>query len=89
MSLNRDRLVADAKETALALVRGGWRLRLPLPPKGPRKRRFACLAKIFLAAAKLAIHMMLRGGYVSEYDALVARKLAHILAGGASPRRNS
>jgi 3-hydroxyacyl-CoA dehydrogenase len=27
--------------------------------------------------------MMLRGGYVSEYDAHVARKLAHILAGGS------
>ena len=32
----------------------------------------------FLAAAKLAIHMMLRGGYASEYDAHVGRKLANI-----------
>jgi 3-hydroxyacyl-CoA dehydrogenase len=27
--------------------------------------------------------MMLRGEYISEYDALVARKLAHVLSGGA------
>jgi len=27
--------------------------------------------------------MMLRGGYASEYDAHVGRKLANILAGGA------
>jgi 3-hydroxyacyl-CoA dehydrogenase len=27
--------------------------------------------------------MMVRGGYASEHDALVARKLAYILAGGA------
>jgi 3-hydroxyacyl-CoA dehydrogenase len=26
---------------------------------------------------------MLRGEYISEYDAHVARKLAHVLAGGA------
>ena len=36
-----------------------------------------------VAAAKLAVHMMLGGGYISEYDALVARKLGNILAGGA------
>jgi len=30
----------------------------------------------------LAIHMMARGGYASEYDAHVGRKLANILAGG-------
>ena len=40
------------------------------------------LGESFLAAAKLAIHMMLRGEYISEYDAHVARKLAHVLAGG-------
>ena len=29
------------------------------------------------------MHMMLRGEFISEYDALVARKLANILAGGS------
>jgi 3-hydroxyacyl-CoA dehydrogenase len=37
----------------------------------------------FWAGAKLAIHLLLRGGYASEHDAVVARKLANILAGGA------
>ena len=41
------------------------------------------LGEEFYAAAKLAIHMMVRGGYASEHDALVARKAAYILAGGA------
>jgi len=41
------------------------------------------LGEEFSAAAKLAVHMMLRGEYISEYDALVARKLAHVLSGGA------
>ena len=35
-----------------------------------------------IAGAKLAIHTMLRGEYISEYDAHIARKLAHVLAGG-------
>ena len=41
------------------------------------------LGEQFLAGAKLAVHMMLRGAYISEYDAHVARKLAGILSGGA------
>jgi 3-hydroxyacyl-CoA dehydrogenase len=36
----------------------------------------------FLAGAKLAIHMLLRGEYATEHDAVVARKLGWILAGG-------
>ena len=79
ISMNRDRQVADAKETALALVRAGYRNTAP-PPTEPSIR---VLGEEFLAAAKLAIHMMLRGEYISEYDAHVARKLAGILSGGA------
>ena len=74
VAMNRDRLVADAKETALAMVRAGYH-----PPAPARIR---VLGEEFIAAAKLAIHQMLRGEYISEYDALVARKLANILAGG-------
>jgi hypothetical protein len=32
----------------------------------------------FLAGAKLVIHMMQRGGYITDYDAHVRRKLANI-----------
>ncbi|MHB8525203.1 MAG: 3-hydroxyacyl-CoA dehydrogenase/enoyl-CoA hydratase family protein [Candidatus Acidiferrales bacterium] len=74
VAMNRDRLVADAKETALAIVRAGYH------PPAPAQIRV--LGEEFSAAAKLAIHQMLRGEYISEYDALVARKLANILAGG-------
>jgi 3-hydroxyacyl-CoA dehydrogenase len=41
------------------------------------------LGEEFLAGAKLAIFMLLRGEYISEYDATVARKLANVLSGGA------
>ncbi|HEV2298385.1 MAG TPA: 3-hydroxyacyl-CoA dehydrogenase NAD-binding domain-containing protein [Candidatus Acidoferrales bacterium] len=82
VSMNRERLVADAKETALALVRAGYHPPAPTPAEGAARTMIRVLGTEFLAAAKLAIHMMLRGEYISEYDALVARKLAYILAGG-------
>ena len=82
VSMNRDRLVADAKEAALALVRGGYKPLAASWQEGEQTTQIKVLGEQFLAAAKLAIHMMLRGGYASEYDAHVGRKLANILAGG-------
>ena len=83
VSMNRDRLVADAKEAALALVRGGYKPLAATWLEGAQTTQIKVLGEQFLAGAKLAIHMMLRGGYASEHDALVSRKLANILAGGA------
>jgi 3-hydroxyacyl-CoA dehydrogenase len=74
IGMNRDRLVADAKQTALAMARAGYH-----PPAPPQIR---VLGEEFLAGAKLAIHMLLRGEYITEYDAVVGRKLANVLAGG-------
>jgi 3-hydroxyacyl-CoA dehydrogenase len=74
ISMNRDRLVADAKQTALSMVRAGYH--------APAPAEIRVLGEEFLAAAKLGIHMLVRGEYASEYDAVVARKLAYILAGG-------
>ncbi len=102
IAMNRDRLVADAKQTALALVRADYRPLVPpalftpseaegskaegSPPRraeGAATTLIRVLGEPFLAGAKLAIHMLLRGEYISEYDAVVARKLANVLAGGA------
>ena len=83
LSMNRDRLVADAKEAALSLVRGGYKPLAASWQEGARSTQIKVLGEQFLAGAKLAIHMMFRGGYASEYDAHVGRKLANILAGGA------
>ena len=74
LSMNRDRQVADAKQTALAMVRAGYH--------APAPAEIRVLGEEFLAVAKLGIHMLVRGEYASEYDAVVARKLAFILAGG-------
>jgi len=75
IAINRDRHIADAKETALALVRAGYH------PPAPAEIRV--LGEEFFAAAKLAVHMMIRGEYATEYDGAVARKLAYIMAGGS------
>jgi 3-hydroxyacyl-CoA dehydrogenase len=83
VSMNRDRLVADAKEAALALVRGGYRPKAATWQEGAQSTQIRVLGEQFLSAAKLAIHMLQRGGYVSDYDAHVGRKLGNILAGGA------
>jgi len=82
-SMNRDRLVADAKEAALALVRGGYKRPAASWQEGAQATQIRVLGEQFLAGAKLAIHMMVRGGYASEYDAHVGRRLANILAGGS------
>jgi 3-hydroxyacyl-CoA dehydrogenase len=74
IAMNRDRQVADAKETALAMVRAGYH------PPAPAEIRV--LGEEFFAAAKLAIHMLVRGEFATEYDGIVARKLAYVMAGG-------
>src|SRR5438477_5184904 len=90
-SMNTQRLVADAKETALGLARSGWKPRAASWQEGAQSTQIKVLGEQFLTGAKLAIHMPVRGGYASEYDAVVARKLANILAGGplTSPQKVS
>jgi 3-hydroxyacyl-CoA dehydrogenase len=83
VSMNRDRLVADAKQSALALARGGWKPAASSWQEGAQATQIKVLGESFLAAAKMVIHLMVRGGYASDYDAHVARKLGNILAGGA------
>jgi len=83
VSMNRDRLVGDAKEAALGMVRGGFKRAAASWQEGAQTTQIKVLGESFLAAAKLAIHMMMRGGYATEHDAVVGRKLANILAGGA------
>ena len=83
VSLNRDRVVADAKQTALGLARSGWKPAAASWQEGAQTTQIKVLGESFFSAAKMAIHLMVRGGYASDYDAHVARKLANILAGGA------
>jgi len=83
VTMNLDRLVGDAKEAALSLARAGYKPLAASWQEGAQTTQIKVLGEQFLAGAKLAIHMLVRGGYASEHDALVGRKLANILAGGA------
>jgi 3-hydroxyacyl-CoA dehydrogenase len=73
ISMNTERLIADAKELALSLVPGFT----PAQPK-PIKVGGAP-AK---AMMKIGLWSMRQGGYISDYDVEVGKKLAHILSGG-------
>ena len=83
VSMNRDRLVADAKEVALSLVRNGYKPLAANWQEGAQTTQVKVLGEQFFAGAKMAIHLLLRGGYATEHDAHVARKLANILSGGS------
>jgi 3-hydroxyacyl-CoA dehydrogenase len=75
ITMNRDRLLADAKELALDTARVGYAAPLPrtdIPAPGDS----------VLATLKLAVHMMRQGEYISDHDVKVANKVAHVLCGG-------
>jgi 3-hydroxyacyl-CoA dehydrogenase len=78
ITMNRDRLMADAKAIALERVREGYRPPVPrtaIPVGGDA----------VLAPLKLGVHLAWRAGRITDHDAVVARALAGILAGGALP----
>jgi len=75
ITMNHERLIADAKKEVLALAAGGY-----VQPQ-PRTDILA-LGNSALATFKLGIHQMKRAGYVSDHDALIGEKLARVLTGG-------
>ena len=82
VTMNRERLMADAKALALERVREGYQR--PAPRQG-----IPVGGETVLAALKLGIHLAWRGGRISDHDALVGRALANVLAGGALPRQTT
>jgi 3-hydroxyacyl-CoA dehydrogenase len=77
-TMNRERLLADAKARALQRVRDGYQPPLPrtaIPVGGDAVG----------APLKLGVHLAWRAGRISDHDALIGRKLAHIMGGGALP----
>ncbi len=74
VTMNRDRLMADAK--ALALARAADYVR-PQP-----RTAIPVGGENVLAALKLGVHLALRSGRISDHDALIGNWLARIIAGG-------
>ena len=78
ITMNRDRLLADAKSRALQRVADGYQA--PVSRTAIRVGGDAVLAPL-----KLGIHLAWRAGRISDHDALIGRKLATIMAGGTLP----
>jgi len=76
ITMNRDRLMADAKALALTRVREGYR-----PP--PRRTAIRVGGETVFAALKLGVHLAWRGGRIGDHDAVVGRALARVLSGGS------
>jgi 3-hydroxyacyl-CoA dehydrogenase len=82
VTMNRERLMADAKAYALERVQEGYQRPAPrtaIPVGG----------ETVLAAIKLGVHLAWRAGRISDHDAVVGRALANVLSGGALPRQTT
>jgi 3-hydroxyacyl-CoA dehydrogenase len=75
ITVNRERLLLDAKGAATALADAAYlppAMRMDIPAAGESVR----------ATLKLGAYIMLQSGYASEHDVKVAGHVAHILCGG-------
>jgi 3-hydroxyacyl-CoA dehydrogenase len=75
ISMNGDRLIADAKQEVQNLVSSGF-----VPPI--ERTDISVMGEAGQSAMKLALHMMKRGGYISDHDELIGKKLANVMSGG-------
>jgi len=82
VTMNRERVMADAVAYALERVREGYQRPAP-------RTAIAVGGDTVLAALKLGIHLAWRGGRISDHDAVVGRALAHVLAGGSLPHQTT
>ena len=82
VTMNRERLMADAKAYALERVADGYQRPTPraaIPVGGDS----------VLGALKLGLHLAWRGGRISDHDVVVGRALANVLAGGSLPHQTT
>ncbi len=75
ITMNRERVLTDAKTRALELVRAGYEPPVPrsdIPAPGEN----------LLATMKMGIHMMRQGDFVTDYEVKLGAKIAEVLCGG-------
>jgi 3-hydroxyacyl-CoA dehydrogenase len=75
ITMNRDRVLSDAKRRALELVRAGYE------PPTPRKD-IPAPGENVLATLKMGVHLMRQGEYISDHEAKIGNKIAEVLCGG-------
>jgi 3-hydroxyacyl-CoA dehydrogenase len=75
ITMNRERVLFDAKTRALELARAGYEppvMRTGVPAPGEN----------ILAALKAGVHLMRQGEYISDHEQKLASKIAEVLCGG-------
>ena len=75
ISVNRERLLLDAREAAIYLAETGY--------TAPAVRTVAVPGEGVLPTLKLGIHLMRQAEYISDHDVKVATHVARILCGGS------
>jgi 3-hydroxyacyl-CoA dehydrogenase len=75
ITINPHRQIADAKVAALELADSGY-------SKPVQKTNIKVQGKGGLALFYAGIHGMKTGNYISDHDALIAKKIAHVMCGG-------
>jgi 3-hydroxyacyl-CoA dehydrogenase len=75
ITMNRERVLSDAKARALALARAGYEppvMRTNIPAPGEN----------ILATLKMGVYLMRQGGYISDHEQKLGTKIAEVLCGG-------
>jgi len=75
ITMNRERVLSDAKARALELVRAGYEppvARTDIPAPGEN----------LLAALKMGVHLMRQGDFITDYEVKLGAKIAEVLCGG-------
>ncbi|HZU23525.1 MAG TPA: 3-hydroxyacyl-CoA dehydrogenase, partial [Terriglobales bacterium] len=75
VTMNRERVLTDAKARALELARAGY--------EPPIAREVGAPGESVLATLKLGVYLMRQGEYISDHDVKVGNKVAEVLCGGA------
>jgi 3-hydroxyacyl-CoA dehydrogenase len=75
ITMNRERVLSDAKARALELVHAGYeppvpRMDIPAPGEG------------LLATLRMGVHMMRQGDFITDYEVKLGTKIAEVLCGG-------
>jgi 3-hydroxyacyl-CoA dehydrogenase len=76
ITMNRERVLTDAKDRALELVKLGYKaptMRTDIPAPGEN----------ILATLKLGVHLMRQGEFISDHEVKIGNKVAEVICGGA------
>jgi 3-hydroxyacyl-CoA dehydrogenase len=76
ISFDKARLLTEAKGRAIGMAEAGYH--------PPPRRSYRLPGESGMATLEVTINTLVAGGFASEHDALIARKVAHVLCGGPS-----